>query len=166
MAPFRAVWQGMRTVPTSCLSPCGSGKGETFIRRTVSSTATGLSIALGLAITGASSSARADLLWDFSYTGTGLTGTGAAAPAISASGQLTTTDTLVGGAYTITGITGMRNGVAISALLAPGVIQGNDNLLFPSAPPLTNNGLRVRRRRRLVQRLHQSSDVWLLFGGA
>jgi hypothetical protein len=81
------------------------------------------------------SSAHAKL-WIWSYSG----------ERISASGEFTTTDTSYGGGYTITGITGQRNGVAITGLQPTGTaIPGNepyavDNLLSLSAPQLTGNG--------------------------
>lgn len=54
----------------------------------------------------------------------------------SATGTLTTTDTLVNNAVTITGITGTYNGNAITALLAPFSYGGNDNLLYINSSPL------------------------------
>jgi hypothetical protein len=52
-----------------------------------------------------------------------------------------TTSAFDGTDYTITSITGFRNGEAITALLAPGAFSGNDNLLFPSAPFVDGNGV-------------------------
>jgi hypothetical protein len=80
---------------------------------------------------GVSPQANATLLFDFSYTGLG----------IAASGNLITTDTLVGGHYTVTDITGTRNGITITALLAPGTFENNDNLLFPGGPLLSDGGI-------------------------
>jgi hypothetical protein len=84
-----------------------------------------LSIAL-LALATLSSSAKADMLFSFSYTADG----------INASGDLTTSDVTVanvdGSAFSgfdILGITGQRNGVAITGLI--------DNPAFPGA---TDNG--------------------------
>jgi hypothetical protein len=84
-----------------------------------------LSIAL-LAVAALCPVAKADLIFSFSYTGDG----------ISASGDLTTSDITVlnvdgssFSGYDILGITGQRNGVAITGLL--------DNPSFPGA---TNNG--------------------------
>lgn len=71
--------------------------------------------------------ARADG-FGFSYSGTGLT----------ASGTLTT-DPLSGGSYLITGLSGTQNGQTMT-LLDPGAFQGNDNLLYPSAPLLDEDG--------------------------
>jgi hypothetical protein len=64
------------------------------------------------------------LYFAYSYTGNG----------IASAGILTTTDVLVGGAYTITGIQGTRNVDNIGGLLAPASFGGNDNLLFPGGP--------------------------------
>jgi hypothetical protein len=81
------------------------------------------------------SSAQAKL-WTWSYSGAG----------VSASGEFTTTDTSYAGDYTITGVTGQRNGVAITGLWPAGsAIPGNagypvDNLLSLSTPQLTING--------------------------
>ena len=81
------------------------------------------------------SSAQAKL-WTWSYSGSG----------ISASGEFTTTDTSYAGDYTITGITGERNGVAITGLQPTGTaIPGNepyavDNLVSLSNTQLTVNG--------------------------
>jgi hypothetical protein len=59
--------------------------------------------------------------WDLSYAGSGFT----------ASLQLTTTDTLVSGHYTVVDISGERNGITIDSLLAPGTYGVNDNFFFP-----------------------------------
>jgi hypothetical protein len=64
------------------------------------------------------------LYYTYSYTGNG----------IASAGILSTTDTLVGGAYTITGIQGTRNISDITGLLPPGAFGANDNLLYPSGP--------------------------------
>lgn len=73
--------------------------------------------------------------WDYSATG------------ISAAGTFTTTDAPdADGFYTITAITGSRNGVAITGLEAAGsAIPGNDpyavdNLVSTGGPQLTWNG--------------------------
>jgi hypothetical protein len=84
----------------------------------------------------ASLSAQASLLWDWSYTGSG----------IAAGGTFTTADTANSdGYYEITGITGARDGVAIIALEPAGdAIPGNpgfpvDNLIAADGL-LTSNG--------------------------
>jgi hypothetical protein len=66
--------------------------------------------------------------FSFSYTGSGVT----------ASGTFTT-NSLSGGSYLITAITGTRNGQSMT-LLAPLAFDGNDNLLFPTSPLLDFNG--------------------------
>ncbi len=79
------------------------------------------------------------LVFNFTYTGTG----------INVLGTLTTTNTTttVGGrqAYTITGVTGTRNGSAIDQLFAAGTVVDTggsvtDNYLFATGPFLTGNG--------------------------
>jgi hypothetical protein len=80
-------------------------------------------ILVGIAALFSVTSARADS-FGFTYSGTG----------VAASGTLTT-DSLSGGSYLITEISGTRNGQAMT-LLAPGAFLGNDNLLYPSAPLL------------------------------
>ena len=80
-----------------------------------------------------------------SYSGSGVTG----------NLLLTTNGVLNGsGAYTITGVTGLRNGAAVTGLLPAGNNPANpncgmspcwtlvsDNLLFPTAPYLDTSGL-------------------------
>ena len=59
----------------------------------------------------AATPAEATIIWDWSYTGVG----------ISAAGTFTTADTPDGsGDYLITAITGQRNGVAITGLTPTG----------------------------------------------
>jgi PEP-CTERM motif len=77
------------------------------------------------------------LYWSWSYSATGIT----------ASGTFVTDDTPDGsGFYLITGITGTRNGSAITALQPTGTaIPGNepfavDNLVRPDGAQLTHNG--------------------------
>ena len=67
--------------------------------------------------------------FSYSYTGNGV----AAAGIFSTSGS-------GGGPYTITGITGQRNGLDITALLATGALGGNDNLLDPDEPYVDGAG--------------------------
>lgn len=76
----------------------------------------------------AATSAQA-AMFGFTFAGTGISG----------AGTFTTTDTLVGGYYTITGITGsvtagMAAPIAIASLDAPGSFEVNDNLLSPTDP--------------------------------
>jgi hypothetical protein len=83
------------------------------------------------------SAAAATLNWDWNYTGAG----------IAANGTFVTNDTPdVSGFYLITGITGTRNGVAITGLQPAGTpIPGNepfdvDNLISLNPQQLTGNG--------------------------
>ncbi len=83
------------------------------------------------------SAAAATLNWDWNYTGAG----------IAANGTFTTDDTPDGaGYYLITGITGTRNGVAITGLQLTGTpIPGNepfkvDNLISLNPRQLTGDG--------------------------
>jgi len=85
-----------------------------------------------------SPSARATLIWDWSYSGTGF----------SAGGTLQTTDTPDGsGFYPVIGIAGVRNGVAITGLQPAGTaIPGNepfavDDLIRASPEQLTGDGI-------------------------
>ena len=82
--------------------------------------------------------AAASLVWTWSYSEAG----------ISASGTLTTDDAAnAAGFFPITGISGSRNGVAITALQPAGTaIPGNepflvDNMIRAGAPQLTGNGI-------------------------
>lgn len=78
------------------------------------------------------------LLWDFSNTVSDGTNTSVT------TGTLTTLDTLSGGAYYITGITGTwtHDGVTLTISgLNDTDFQGNDNELFPTGLHLDNNGL-------------------------
>jgi hypothetical protein len=92
---------------------------------------------LGLMTAGTTESADASLLWDWSYSG----------PGISAQGTFTTVDTPDSlGFYLITGITGVRNGEIITGLQPAGTpIPGNepydvDNLVRAGTIQLTKNG--------------------------
>ncbi|WP_137178207.1 PEP-CTERM sorting domain-containing protein [Roseomonas sp. AR75] len=82
--------------------------------------------------------AHAELLWNWSYSGAG----------IAASGTFTTGETPDGaGFYAITGITGTRNGIAITALQPTGTaIPGNapfavDNLVRTTGAQLSTHGI-------------------------
>jgi hypothetical protein len=94
---------------------------------------------LALFLSAGAGSAMA-LEWNFSYDFPNAPGARS-----FASGVLTTSDTPVGNAYTITGISGTRtfNGVTntITGLLAPDSFGGNDNLLRVEAPWLTGLGV-------------------------
>ena len=65
-------------------------------------------------------SAFADTLFNFSFSGTDFSG----------SGQFTTTMTSTPGEYLITDASGTTNGKAIAGVLPTGGTFGNDNLLF------------------------------------
>jgi hypothetical protein len=89
----------------------------------------------GLAVAAVAVAARpasADVIFDFSYSGSGVT----------ASGEFITDGVLTAGgtAYTVTSITGTRNGAPIT-LLAPNGFEGNDNLLLLASPFLDNAGI-------------------------
>ena len=81
--------------------------------------------------------AQATLLWNYSYSGAGASG----------SGYLTTSSNLQGGSYAITGISGMRGDQPVESLLAAGTyptsggsVLNSDNRLHPSAPFLGTGG--------------------------
>jgi hypothetical protein len=90
------------------------------------------------ALTLTMAAATASTLWQWQYSGSGIT----------AAGTFTTVDSPdVDGGYLITGITGTRNGVAITGLQPPGTpIPGNepypvDDLVFlGSGPQMTSDG--------------------------
>src|ERR1700709_378640 len=91
-----------------------------------------VSVAFLLMLTmGAGGARAAPISFDFSYTGSGVT----------AEGELITNGILVGGFYTVTSITGDRNGISITSLSMPGSLGGNDNLLSPSTPFVDNSGI-------------------------
>jgi hypothetical protein len=94
-------------------------------------------LACGLVATGGPGDAGTPLLWDWSYSGAG----------ISASGTFTTGDTAsAAGRFLITGISGSRNGVAIVGLQPTGTaIPGNapyavDNQVGADTPQLSGAG--------------------------
>jgi hypothetical protein len=78
---------------------------------------------------GFSSIAHADTI-NFSYTGTG----------VDVIGTFTTTAP-VDGVYTVTGITGTRNGQAITGLDPAGSYQSNDNTLTLNSPFVSLSGI-------------------------
>ena len=89
------------------------------------------------AMTAPMDQAAGSLIWDWSYSGSGVV----------ASGTFTTNDTPDGsGFYLITGITGTRNGETITGLQPVGTpIPGNepyavDNLIRLGTPQLTGDG--------------------------
>lgn len=99
--------------------------------------------------------ARADLVWSYSYSGGGVSG----------SGYLTTSDTTSGGAYTITGISGLRGTVPLERLLAPGTYSASgggilvsDNLLNAAAPFLGFGGFTAQVGTDLVNVYYLNGD--------
>ena len=96
--------------------------------------------ALIFALTGAgvavgASSAQAGI-YNFAYTDIATGGT-----AITASGTLTTGAAVGGGLFDVTGITGFRNGFAITGLVAVNGYAGNDNLFSPTPTYFTFPGV-------------------------
>ena len=92
---------------------------------------------LSMLLLGPGNRARASLLWQWNYSGTG----------VSASGTFATDDSPdVNGFYQITGIAGTANGGTITGLQSTGTaIPGNsgfpvDNLVRPTGPQLTTHG--------------------------
>ncbi len=86
-------------------------------------------------------SADAGLVWSYSYNGAGVSG----------SGYLMTTSTLSGGAYAITGISGMLGASPVEFLLPAGTYAASgggallsDNLLYPGTPTLDLGGFTVQ----------------------
>ncbi len=84
--------------------------------------------------------ADAVLLWSYSYSGGGVSG----------NGYITTSNNLVGGAYPMTGISGMRGALPVEFLLPPGTYAASgggalisDNLLYPGSPSLGLGGFTV-----------------------
>jgi hypothetical protein len=80
------------------------------------------------------------LVWSYSYSGGGVSG----------SGYLTTSSTLVGGAYSITGISGSSGSLPVESLLPPGTYAASgggllisDNLFYPGTPMLGLGGFTV-----------------------
>jgi len=80
------------------------------------------------------------LVWSYSYSGSGVTG----------GGYLTTSSTLVGGAYSITGISGNRGSLPVESLLPQGTYPASgggllfsDNSFFPGTPMLGLGGFTV-----------------------
>lgn len=67
--------------------------------------------------------------FDFSFSGTGISG----------SGSLTAT-LVSGNQYLVTAINGMQNGAAMT-LLAPGGFGGNDNSIFSTQPFVDGSGI-------------------------
>lgn len=84
---------------------------------------------LFLVLAGAQNLYANSVTFDFSFSGTGITGSGSF------------TATLVSGnEYLVTSLSGMQNGASMT-LLAPGAYGGNDNEIFSSMPFLNSSGL-------------------------
>lgn len=92
-------------------------------------------LALGTLVL-AAPGARADV-FDFSYSIPASIGF----IAVTASGTLTANPTATPGEFQVTGISGTRNGEAITSLLPPGNSFGGDDLIFTTAPHVDNDGL-------------------------
>jgi hypothetical protein len=107
------------------------------MRRKLPSNGFEIAALVALSAVAATVPAQASQLFAFNYS---LPGTGPTPLAVSASGFFATTD-LSGGSYTVTGVWGTWNGVAITGIAPPGGFGGNDNLLFPAAPLVDFNGL-------------------------
>lgn len=92
-----------------------------------------LACTVGAVLLGLGAAANAgSLTWNFSFAATLDSPT----DTDSGSGVITTSDTLSGGSYTITGVTGSVTGVSgapVSSISGLDLYQGADNLLFPSS---------------------------------
>lgn len=110
---------------------------QELVRSSLARAAAALTLTTGLLA--AAPAARADQLWNWSYSASG----------VAASGTLTTSDLAnSAGYYTVLGISGQRNGVSITGLFPTGTaIPGNepyavDNLLAAgSSAQLSEHGL-------------------------
>ena len=97
--------------------------------------------ALSTAVLAAIPAANATpLVWSYSYSGGGVSG----------GGYLTTSSTLIGGAYSITGISGNRGSLPVESLLPAGTYAASggglllsDNLFYPGTPMLGLGGFTV-----------------------
>jgi hypothetical protein len=92
------------------------------------------SAAVALLLTSVASAA----VFDFAYD---ITASGPFPTAVTASGTLTADPTATPGQFLVTAISGTRNGETITSLIPPGGYEGNDNLIFTTAPHLDFNGL-------------------------
>jgi PEP-CTERM motif len=104
-------------------------------------------LACGLALATLSSTpVFADTLFDFSFSDTN-TAYGYPGNEFAGSGVFDTKATATPGDYQIVGVTGTIDGLAITALVAPGGNYGNDNLLIDpagsSTASLDSNGVQV-----------------------
>jgi len=106
-------------------------------------------------------SAQAGLVWSYSYSGAGVSG----------SGYLATTGALSGGAYTITGISGTLGTAPVESLLAPGTYTASgggllfsDNLLYPGTPALGLGGFTVQAGSDLYNIYNTGGSYYQLAG--
>jgi len=106
-------------------------------------------------------SAQAGLVWSYSYSGTGVSG----------SGYLATSSVLSGGAYTITGISGTLGTLPVESLLAPGTYPASgggqlisDNLLYPGTPALGFGGFTVQAGSDLYNVYNTGGSYYQLAG--
>jgi PEP-CTERM motif len=105
--------------------------------------------------------AQAGLLWSYSYSGLGVSG----------SGYLTTSGTLNAGAYEITGISGNRGLLPVETLLAAGTYGASgggvlisDNLLYPGSPSLGLGGFTARAGTDLYNVYYTAGQYYELAG--
>jgi len=75
--------------------------------------------------------AHADDLYNYSFSGTGVSG----------AGTFTIPSTTTDGSYLVSSITGQVNGATITGLLPVDAYKGNDNLFYSSFPFLDNGGV-------------------------
>ncbi|HEV3197333.1 MAG TPA: hypothetical protein VGZ73_05485, partial [Bryobacteraceae bacterium] len=103
----------------------------------------GFEVAALIVVLGATMPAHAGQLFAFDYSIPGTSAGGATPMDVTASGFFSTTD-LSGNSYTINGVYGTWNGMAITGILDPGTFgsnPSNDNLLYSSGPLLDLGGL-------------------------
>jgi len=104
-----------------------------------------------------------ELLWQFSYSGAGVSG----------SGYLTTLTTQVAGAYQIVGLSGSRNGDLMNSLLPAGTYLASgggvlisDNLLFSVDPFLAFGGFTFHAGSDRYNIYYDGSQYYELAGAA
>src|ERR1700730_13347743 len=97
---------------------------QNFFSAKAALTATALAVAALLSLP-----AKASTLFDFSYTGAGVSGSGV----FTATGDA--------GNYTLTGVTGVANGLTITGFSS---YANSDNMLFsPSTPSVDESGISI-----------------------
>lgn len=107
--------------------------------------------------------AQATVVWGYSYSGAGVTG----------SGYLATADQPVGGAYAITGISGRIGTTPVERLLAAGTygasgggVLFSDNLLHPGQPALGLGGFTVQAGADLYNIYYNTDGQYYQLAGA